>query len=167
VSVDLQEPLGVEPARIALDEFRATQDEYSEFFGDVFDQLQALSLELFARHKCLEAGTQPKPESEESFVGLRQEFHHWIEELQQLHGQFQADQQETQKGWAEIRAGCQPFLDEHADLRQICKHFRQITGDLYGIKKELKRIRNLLETENPSENPDLTPDCTGLNPVLG
>ena len=45
---------------MALDEFRATQDEFSEFFGDVFDQLQALSLELFSRHKCLEVVHEQK-----------------------------------------------------------------------------------------------------------
>ena len=61
-----------------------------EFFGDVFDQLQALSLELFARHKCLEIGTDR----------------------------------------SEIREG-----------------FRQMAGEFSGIKEELKRMRNLLETK--------------------
>ena len=41
VSTNLQEPSGgAEPAGIALGEIRATQDEYAEFFGSVFDQLQ-------------------------------------------------------------------------------------------------------------------------------
>lgn len=44
---------GIESA--VLEEFRATHDELGEFFGDVFDQLHALSLELFARHKRTEA----------------------------------------------------------------------------------------------------------------
>ena len=60
VAVDLLEPEGdVESAHIDLDEFRATHDEFTAFFGDVFDQLQCLSLELFARHKCLEVSTRP------------------------------------------------------------------------------------------------------------
>jgi len=131
---------------MALDEFRATQDEFGEFFGDVFDQLQALSLELFARNKCLEAGTQQKSESEETLVRFRQEFHRSVEELQRLHGQFQADRQEAQASWAEIRAGYQQFLDDHADLREIRESLQQIAGGFSGIKEELKQMWNLLET---------------------
>ena len=90
MSVDLQSPMGIEPAGIALDEFRATQDEFSEFFGNVFDQLQAMSLELFARHKSMEFST---------------------------------------------------------DLHEVREGFRQITGEFSGIKEELQRMRNLLESK--------------------
>ena len=142
MSIDLQEPLGgIESAGIALDEFHATQDEFTEFFGDVFDQLQALSLELFARHKCLEVSTEQKAESEETLGGFREELHRSIEELQQLHGQLQADQQETQQSWTEIRAGYQRFLDDHADLREIREGFRQIAGEFSGIKEDVQRER--------------------------
>jgi chromosome segregation ATPase len=142
VSVDLQEPLGgIESGRIALDEFRATQDEFTEFFGDVFDQLQALSLELFARHKCLEVSTERKSESAETLSGFREELHRAIETLQQLHGQLQADQQETQRSWVEIRAGYQQFLDDHAELREIREGIRQITGEFSGIKEDVDRER--------------------------
>lgn len=143
MSVDLQEPMdGVESTGIALDEFHATQDEFNEFFGDVFDQLQCLSLELFARHKCLEASTELKAEAEEALVGVRKQFHGTFEELQQLHGQLLADRQETQQSWAEIRAGCQRFLDDHADLREIREGFRQITTEFSGVKEDLQRERN-------------------------
>ena len=145
MSIDLQEPMkGIESARIALDEFHATQDEFTEFFGDVFDQLQTLSLELFARHKCLEISTEQKAESEESLVGFREELHRSIEQLQQLHGQLQADQQETQQSWTEIRAGYQRFLDDHAELREIREGFRQITGEFSGIKADAQRERQHL-----------------------
>lgn len=131
MSVDPRQSQGVEPACIALDEFRVTQDECTEFFGEMFDQLQALSLELFARHKCLEAGTEQKVESAKTLVRCREEFRRSTEELQRLHAQFQADQQETQRSWAEIRAG-----------------IRQMAGEFSGIKEELKRMWNLLETSS-------------------
>ena len=140
--INLQESLGVvESACIALDEFHATQDECTDFFGDVFDQLQALSLELFARHKCLVVSTEQKAESEVTLVSFREEFHRSIEELQQLHGQLQADQQETQESWAEIRAGYQGFVDDHADLREIREGFRKIAGEFSDIKEDVQRER--------------------------
>src|SRR5205823_5108030 len=142
---DLQEPLGgVESARMALDEFRATHDEFTDFFGDVFDQLQTLSLELFARHKCLEATSEQKSESEETLAGFREEFHLSIEQLQQLHGHLLAERQETQESWAEIRAGYQRFLDNHADLRDIREDFRQIAGEFSGIKQDVEHQRKEL-----------------------
>ena len=139
MSVDLQESLGIEPARIALDEFRATQDEFTEFFGDVFDQLQGLSLELFARHKYLAAGTEQKSESEETLVHFREEFQHSIEELQRLHGQFQVDRQEVQGSWAEIRAGYQQFLDDYVELRE---GFRQVAGEFAGIQQDRQHAQH-------------------------
>jgi chromosome segregation ATPase len=142
VSSDLLEPpVGAELAPIALDEFRATQDEFTEFFGDVFDQLQVLSLELFARHKCLEVSTDQKAESAETLAGYREAFQRTVEQLQQLHWQLQAEQQEAQQGWAEIRAGHQQFLDDHAELREIREGFRQIAGEFSGIKEDVERER--------------------------
>lgn len=142
MSVDLKEPLSdVDSADVALGEFRTTQDEFTDFFGDVFDQLQALSLELFARHKYLEASTEQKSASEETLNGFREEFHRTIAELQQLHSQFQSDQQESRKSWEEIRAGCQEFLDEHKDLREIREGFRQIADEFSGIKEDVQRDR--------------------------
>ena len=47
--------VGVDTTVSVLDEIHAAEAEFSEFFGGVFDQLHALSLELYARHKGLEA----------------------------------------------------------------------------------------------------------------
>ena len=128
-----------------LDEFRATQDEFSEFFGDVFDQLQALSLELFARHKCLEVGAAQKTESEEALSGCREELCRCIEELQLLHGQQQADREETRHNWAEIRAGYQQFLDDHADLKEVRESLRKVVGEVSGVKADVARERSDLQ----------------------
>jgi chromosome segregation ATPase len=142
VANDLRDPSdGVESADIALDEFRATQDEFTDFFGEVFDQLQALSLELFARHKCLEISSEQKSASEETLGGFREELHRSIEGLQQLHGQLQADQQVTQQSWTEIRAGYKQFLDDHADLREVREGFRRIADEFAGIKEDVQRER--------------------------
>ncbi len=142
MSIDLQEPLaGGESAGIALDEFRATQDEFTDIFGEVFDQLQALSLELFARHKCLEVSAEQKSASEQTLSSFREELQHSIGGLQQLHGQLQADQQVTQESWTEIRAGYQRFLDDHAELREIRDGCRRIADEFAGIKEDVQRER--------------------------
>ncbi len=142
MSIDLEDPLnGVESAGIALDEFRATQNEFSDFFGEVFDQLQALSLELFARHKCLEVSTEQKSASQEAIDGCREELHRSIDGLQKLHGQLQADQEVTHESWTEIRAGYKQFLEDHTDLSEIREGFRQLANEFSGIKEDVQRER--------------------------
>jgi chromosome segregation ATPase len=136
---------GVASAGIALDEFRATQDEFTEFFGDVFDQLQALSLELFARHKCLEVSAEQRSASEETLNGFRDELQRSVEGLRQLQGQLQADQQATQQSWTEIRAGYQRFLEDHADLRELRESLRQIVGEFAAVKDDVQQQRKDLQ----------------------
>ncbi len=123
---------------MALDDFRGAQDEYTTFFGDVFDQIQNLSLELFARHKCLEASAEQKLEADRTLAGVRDEFQRAIEQLQQLQGHVQSGQQEAGQNWGEIRAAYQRFLDEQAELRE---GVRQIAGEFAGIKEDVQRER--------------------------
>jgi hypothetical protein len=83
----LQEPDEAADALAALDELRATQEECDEFFGGIFDELQTLSLELFARHKCLETSAAPKDASspdDESLAACRDDFRRAVEQLQHL-----------------------------------------------------------------------------------
>jgi chromosome segregation ATPase len=84
VSTELQEPEGVDLARDALDEVSATQDECNEFFGGVFDQLQSLSLELFARHKSLEQNNGRKTSSDASLAACRDELRRATELIERL-----------------------------------------------------------------------------------
>ena len=86
MSTELQEPEGVEIAHTALDEVRATQDECNEFFGGVFDQLQSLSLELFARHRCLEANSGRKSSSDTTLIACRDEMRHATEKMERIAG---------------------------------------------------------------------------------
>jgi chromosome segregation ATPase len=178
--VDLQESLNGaaafdnnrDGADVPLDEFLTTQDEFSAFFGEVFDQLQALSLELFARHKCLEVSTQQKSQSDDMLVGYREEMLCLIEELQQLRGHLQADRQLTQESWTAVsratedwRASYQRFIDDHADLREIREGCRQIAGEFTGIKEEVQRERKEMHklcANVESQLSQLTEACAAL-----
>jgi hypothetical protein len=141
MSVDVKEPLdaigsmnAIEAVEGLLDESPLAQDESSTSFAEAFDQIQALSLDLFARHKCMEVSTQQKSESDKAFGGL-------VEELQKLCGQLQSDRQLTEQGWTDIRAGHQQFVDDHAGLREIRDSFLQTTADFAGVKAEVERQR--------------------------
>jgi chromosome segregation ATPase len=153
---------GIETVDALLDECGATQGESSTSFAEVFDQLQVMSLDLFARHKCLEVSTQQKAESDKSFGGL-------IEELQKLCGQLQADRQLTQQEWTDIRAGHQKFLDGHAELREIRDGFQQVTAEFSRIKGEVESERNDLHklcAEVESHVSQLTTATTALAEVV-
>jgi DNA repair exonuclease SbcCD ATPase subunit len=84
VSTELQEPDGVESAQAALEEFRASHDECNQFFGGVFDELQSLSLELFARHKCQELNNDRQSTSDSSLTEYREEVRSAVEQIQQV-----------------------------------------------------------------------------------
>jgi DNA repair exonuclease SbcCD ATPase subunit len=84
VSTELQELEGVEAAQAAIDDFRSSHDECNEFFGGVFDELQSLSLELFARHKCLELNNGRKATADPSLAACREEVRHAVEQIQQV-----------------------------------------------------------------------------------
>ena len=68
----------------ALDEVNATQEECGEFFGGVFDQLQSLSLELFARHKCLELNNGHKASADTSWAACREELRRASEQIERF-----------------------------------------------------------------------------------
>ena len=84
MSTELQEPEGIVAAQAALDEFRASHDECNEFFGGVFDELQSLSLELFARHKCQEQNNGRKSTADASLAACREEVRYAVEQIQQV-----------------------------------------------------------------------------------
>ena len=142
VSMDLQEPLGaVASAHDPLEEIRSTQDEFTDFFGDVFDELQAFSLELFARHKCLESDARQKVEIDANLDGYREEFQRCIEGLQQVHEQLRSDREETQQSLSEIRDGCQRFVDGHAELQETRDEFRGIVAEFASLKNDVQHER--------------------------
>jgi chromosome segregation ATPase len=84
VSTELSEPEDADTAHTALEEFRANEDECNDFFGGVFDQLQSLSLELFARHKCLELNNGRSATSDASLIACREDFQRASEQIQHL-----------------------------------------------------------------------------------
>jgi len=83
VSTELQAPEDADAARAALDELRASHDECNQFFGDVFDQIQALSLELFARQKCQELSTGQQS-ADATVAACREEFRGATDQIRQL-----------------------------------------------------------------------------------
>ena len=84
MSTELQEPEGVEAAQAALEDFRASHEECNEFFGGIFDELQSLSLELFARHKCQELNNGRKSTADASLAACREEIRYAVEQIQQV-----------------------------------------------------------------------------------
>ena len=52
---------GIVSADSVIDELRPAQEAYSEFFGDVFDQFQAISLDLLARLRTWNPWANSKP----------------------------------------------------------------------------------------------------------
>jgi hypothetical protein len=154
VSTELQEAVSVTKP-CALDEFRATHDGYAEFFGDVFDQLQVLSLDLFARHKSLEAGAARKSAADETLAEFREDLVRSVEKLQDLHGQCQADSE---------------------PIREIRQGLQQVAGAVAGVKEELKQVRSLLEAvagqpggdlAGPEERGPPMIDAAAMASVLG
>ncbi len=84
MSTELQAPEDADAARAALDELLTSHDECNEFFGDVFDQIQALSLELFARQKCQELNSGQQFAADATVAACREEFSRATDQIRQL-----------------------------------------------------------------------------------
>ncbi len=142
VAIELQEHLGgIESAHEALEGIRSTHDEFTDFFGDVFDQLQDFSLELYARHKCQELGTQQQIESDEFLTCYRDDFRRCLEQLQTMHADFQSDQEQSRQSWREIRSEFQQFINDRSELQEARNDFRRIATELSAMTVELQHER--------------------------
>jgi hypothetical protein len=84
VSTELQEAEHKDIAPTALDEVRATENECNEFFGGVFDELQSLSLELFARHRCLEVSSEQNSTTDIALVACRDDVRRVTDQMERL-----------------------------------------------------------------------------------
>jgi chromosome segregation ATPase len=72
------------PAHTVLADLETSHDEFEQFFGEVFDQLQSLSLELFARHKCLELSAQQQQAQEAVQAGQDEDSHELLDEMRAM-----------------------------------------------------------------------------------
>ena len=143
----------LEYAHDALGELRTVHDEFESFFGEVFDELQTLSMDLFARHKCLEhaAGRQAlRPEA----GSPQQQLGRWIDELRRAHAQILAGHQETQHAWGELCDTQRQLLRDlesagrqAAQQRESFAETRRATVQQQAeLAAELQRVRSLVES---------------------
>lgn len=165
MSVDLEPSAGLESTHDALSECRTAQDEFGNFFGDVFDQLQSLSLELFARHKCLEFGVEQRAEGETVATDFQGPFQQMLEALGQIHNEIcnlredmqrqrtellELCQGQQQAAWQEQRAGLQAELEsarqEAAQQSQALAEHKEMAAEHQAeLTGEVKRMRSMLE----------------------
>jgi chromosome segregation ATPase len=86
-----------------LEELHAEHDECGQFFGDVFDQLQSLSLELFARHRCLELAAKQQTEREAAASQSGGQFEQLVQEVHDTQTQMREFQSQVQQAWDGVR----------------------------------------------------------------
>jgi chromosome segregation ATPase len=153
VPADLSEPIAdLDCAADALGALETTHEEFDNFFGDVFDQLQSLSLELFARHKCLELRTQHQEEQETTIAEHQQQFQQLLEELRQLRGDMQRSAEEQQHAQAEFRTAQEGSQQERAGLHDVQEELRRAWAEFHAAQEELQRQRgDLRETQTALE----------------
>jgi chromosome segregation ATPase len=127
-----------------LDELRAEHDECGKFFGEVFDQLQSLSLELFARHKCLELTAQQQAERESAEAEDAGRFKHLLDEVQQARTEMRELQKETQQAWVELRKTCDRIEHERAESPDVQESLQAHFDRLAAAIGELTEARSQL-----------------------
>lgn len=142
MSVDLSDsPADLDSTHAVLTEFRDTHDEFEGFFGDVFDQLQNLSVELFARHKCLELRAHQAAEEEGAAAERRDQFRQVLDALGALQAEIRASHEEAQRAWTEICDAHKQSLQEHAELREMQEELRRVGAEFHGLRENLDRER--------------------------
>ena len=142
MSAELPEPTScLTSVQSALSDLRGTHDEFANFFGDAFDQLESLSLELLARHKCLELGTQHQAEHEAAGAEHERQFRECLEELRELKAKIQSAREETVRIGSETSAVHQQFLQEHAEVRETREEIRRISTEFRAMREGVEQDR--------------------------
>jgi chromosome segregation ATPase len=125
----------------ALSELRGTHNEFAKFFGDALDQLEAMSLELFARHKCLELNAQNQNEHKAAGAEHELQFHNCLEELRDLKAKVCSAHEETAKMWSEISTTHQQLLQELAEPRATQEELRHISTEFRAMREGVEQDR--------------------------
>jgi DNA repair exonuclease SbcCD ATPase subunit len=142
VPADTSELLtGLDPAAGALGAIENSHDEFENFFGDVFDQLQSLSLELFARHKCLELTARHQEEQQAETAQQQERFQQLIEELHQVRSAAQQSTQEHQQVRAEVRAVLEKGQEQQSAFRQIREELGRLGAEFHAGQDQRQRER--------------------------
>jgi chromosome segregation ATPase len=147
---------GSESVSAVLEELHAEHDECGEFFGDVLDQLQSLSLELFARHKCLELAAKQQAEREAAATQSGGQFEQLAQELHETQTQMREFQGQAQQAWDSVRKALEDLATrsesvqgggmDHQRLEQILDDARQQRAaweqERAALEAELETVRN-------------------------
>jgi chromosome segregation ATPase len=144
VSVDLLKTPDISgSARGVLDEFRSTREEFGDFFGDVFDQLQSLAVELSAQQKHLDVGDERRPCNTPP-PDYSKQLGRCCEELRQLNEQVQANNAEARQAWAEVFEAQKQSLHEFAEIRELYHEILNVSEEFRGMKQSIDRERGEL-----------------------
>jgi len=128
VPIELSEPEScVSSVQSAFGSLRVQQTELTGFFDDAFNQLEALSLELLARHKCLELSTQHRAEQEAAGGEHERRFGECLEEVRKLGAEVRSSHEEAKQVWAEVSAAHQKLLQDRAGLHETREEARRIS----------------------------------------
>jgi len=138
VSVELSNPTSVQSV---FSDLRGAQDEFANSFSEVFDQLESLSLELFARHKCLELSSQRQAEQETGGAEHERQVHESLDELRELASTVRSAHEESAQVWSEISATHQQFVREHAELHESQEEMRRIGAEFRAMREDVERER--------------------------
>jgi len=137
----LETKLGSTSVQSAFSDLVGVHSEAAEFFGSTLDQLESLSLELFARHKCLELNAQHQAEQEAVAAAHERQFSGCLEELRDLKAKFRSANEETVKMWSEISTTHQQLLRGHAELGEIREELRRNGAEFLATRDGVEKNR--------------------------
>jgi chromosome segregation ATPase len=123
---------GLKSARDTIGELRSAHDDFETFFGDVFEQLESLSIELFARHRCLQSGASRPAARVAAAATAPRQFNQCLAELRRMQAEIRRNQQEARRTWAEIAADQRQLIETNA---QLAGHGQRIIGLMEGLAK--------------------------------
>jgi chromosome segregation ATPase len=149
VSIDLPDTaVGLESTQSALDGLQGAENEFNDFFGEVFDELQSLSLELFARHRCLEFSAANQASDETASTSVQARFGECLEGLRQLQAEVRAAQDETRRIWADMSSAQQQFIEQRDQMQAIQEELHRIATELGAVREDVQgkaELTRLLE----------------------
>jgi hypothetical protein len=130
--------------RNAFGELRESEGELESFLNGMFDQLESMMVEVFARHKYLEASIQRQNQQEASAQERDGAFRECLEGMRSLEANTADTHNQIARVLSEITETHQQFLREHVELRETQEELRRIGAECHAMREAAERDRGEL-----------------------
>jgi len=138
-----------------FNDLREAQNNVAGCFSDVFDQLETLSLEVFARHKCLQWSADRQAEAEAGDAERNRALDERLESLRELETKIRSAFEEASRLWSEMSAACKESVghgmsssqETRDQLQCMSEQLQAVLAEMEHNREESQRFQQTVQEQ--------------------